>query len=81
MDCYWGGYLFPKIRIELDLTYGMFLYHWIILNIIIYFNIFEKMPIIVIGLLYLGVTLTLAYFSRKSVGYLINLLKRSEKKE
>ena len=76
-----GGYLLPKIRIELDLTYGMFLYHWIILNIIIYFNIFEKMPIIVIGLLYLGVTLTLAYFSRKSVGYLINLLKRSEKKE
>lgn len=38
------AYCLPKIRLKYDFSYGMFLYHWIILNIIVHFDLMNKMP-------------------------------------
>lgn len=38
------GYCLPKIRLKVDLSYGMFLYHWIILNVIVHFDLMNKLP-------------------------------------
>lgn len=38
------AYCLPKIRLKHDFSYGMFLYHWIILNIIVHFDLMNRMP-------------------------------------
>lgn len=38
------GYCLPKIRLKVDLSYGMFLYHWIVLNIIVHFDLMNRLP-------------------------------------
>lgn len=38
------GYCLPKIHMKPDFTYGMFLYHWIILNIITHFDLMNRLP-------------------------------------
>lgn len=38
-----GGYLLPKIRLKPDLSYGMFLYHWIVLNIMVHYDLINKL--------------------------------------
>lgn len=38
------GYCLPKIRLKPDLSYGMFLYHWIILNVIVHFDLMNRLP-------------------------------------
>ena len=37
------AYVLPKIRIKVDLTYGIFLYHWIVINVMYHFGIFMKL--------------------------------------
>ncbi len=39
-----GAYCLPKIRLKPDFSYGMFLYHWIILNIITLFDLMDRLP-------------------------------------
>ena len=36
------AYLLPPLRIKPDLCYGIFLYHWIILNIIVHFQLLSR---------------------------------------
>lgn len=38
-----GGFCLPPIVIKKDITYGLFLYHWIILNLLIHFQIMSKL--------------------------------------
>lgn len=38
------GYCLPSIRLKPDFSYGMFLYHWIVLNVITHFDIMNKLP-------------------------------------
>lgn len=38
------GYCLPKIRLKPDLSYGMFLYHWIVLNVIAHFDLMNSLP-------------------------------------
>lgn len=38
-----GGYFLPAVRLKVDLSYGMFLYHWIILNIIVWFDLMNRL--------------------------------------
>ena len=38
-----GGYCLPRIRLKPDLSYGMFLYHWIVLNIMVYYDLINKL--------------------------------------
>ena len=60
-----GGYFLPKIRIKCDLTYGMFLYHWIILNIIVHFDFMNRLPWYVNMLFFIAATLLVAWFSQR----------------
>lgn len=63
-----GAYKLPAIRFRCDITYGMFLYHWIVLNIIVYFKLMNYLPWIMPLLLYLGVTFLLAWLSWHFIG-------------
>ena len=60
-----AGYCLPKIRLKTDLTYGMFLYHWIILNIIVHYDLMNKLPWYAGMLLFLTGTVIAAAVSRK----------------
>ncbi|MDE7249960.1 MAG: hypothetical protein K2N82_08750, partial [Lachnospiraceae bacterium] len=57
------GYCLPKIRLKVDLSYSMFLYHWIVLNIIVHFNLMNKLPWYVAVLLFLVGTAVAAMIS------------------
>lgn len=58
-----SGYVLPAKRLSCDLSYGMFLYHWIILNIIVYFNLWNQIPWFICFLLFLATTLLLSWIS------------------
>lgn len=58
------AYLLPAIRIRIDLTYGMFLYHWIVLNVIVHFKLLSKWKWYVCLLFFVIVTLMLAWMSQ-----------------
>lgn len=72
-----GALSFPMKRIRVDLTYGMFLYHWIILNIIVHFDLFDHVNLPILIFCYVAVTLFLSYLSWKYVG---SLAKRATEK-
>lgn len=57
------GYCLPKIRLKVDLSYGMFLYHWIILNIIVHFDLMNKLPWYVVVLFFMAGTALAAMIS------------------
>lgn len=38
------GYCLPDIRLKPDFSYGMFLYHWIVLNVITHFDLMNVLP-------------------------------------
>lgn len=63
-----GGYSLPPIRISCDLTYEIFLYHWIVLNIIIHFDLINKLSWGVCLLAFIGTTFIFAWFSWRIVG-------------
>lgn len=55
-------------RLSCDLSYELFLYHWIVLNIMVYFNLMQKLPW-QIGLVFFVVLSTiLAWLSWRFVG-------------
>ena len=57
------GYCLPKIRLKVDLSYGMFLYHWIVLNVIVHFNLMNKLPWYAATLLFMVGTAAAAMIS------------------
>lgn len=63
-----GALSFPMKRIKVDLTYGMFLYHWIVLNIIVHFKLFGRIKLPVLIFCYVAVTLFFSYLSWRYVG-------------
>lgn len=63
-----GGYSLPAIRIPCDLTYEIFLYHWIVLNIIIHFDLINKLSWGVSLTILVIVTFILAGLSWRLVG-------------
>ena len=62
------AYLLPAFRINTDLSYSMFLYHWNILNLIVYFDLFQKLPWLLCLTLFIVSTLILAWCSTTFVG-------------
>lgn len=60
-----GGYFLPKIRLKADLSYGMFLYHWIILNIIVWFDLMNRLVWYQTLILFAAATLVAAEASRR----------------
>lgn len=72
-----GAYTLPVVRISHDITYGMFLYHWILLNVIIYFDGMNKLPWLLSVGIFLVSTLVLAWLSQRFVGNISrNLVKK-----
>lgn len=63
-----GGYSLPAMRIPCDLTYEIFLYHWIVLNIIIYFDLIIKLSWGVSLIILVVLTFALAWVSWRFVG-------------
>lgn len=53
------GYALPKKRL-FDITYEMFLTHWIILNLIIHFNMFETVGCLGSLVIFIGATILLS---------------------
>lgn len=57
------AYMLPTIRIKCDLSYGMFLYHWIVLNVMVHFNVFGYMPWPICVIIFVSVTILTAWLS------------------
>ncbi len=55
----------PEIRLKADLSYGMFLYHWIILNIIVWFDLMNGLVWYRTLILFFVATLIAAGTSRR----------------
>ena len=58
------GYAFPKIQIRHDITYGMFIYHMVVMNAMIQLN-FRSVPALI---LCFALTLLLAEISHRTLG-------------
>lgn len=73
------GYCLPKIRLKPDLSYGMFLYHWIILNIIVHFDLMNRLPWYAGLLMFIIGTMTAAVISW-ALNYYFNNIWRKRKR-
>lgn len=60
-----GGYSLPKVRVKPDLSYGMFLYHWIVLNSIVWFDLMNRLVWYQTLILFAAATLIAAEASRR----------------
>lgn len=58
-----GGYCLPKLRLHCDLSYGLFLYHWIVLNGIVHFDLMNRLPWFLGLLLFITLSFLLSWFS------------------
>lgn len=57
------AYRFKDLKVKTDITYQIYLYHWIIINIFIETNIFEKLNWVSCLLAYLIITCIVSYVS------------------
>lgn len=71
-----AAYALPKIRIKIDLTYGIFLYHWIVINVMMHFDIFMKLPWPVCFIIFVAITMLLAWASWYWVGRGIKVIAK-----
>ena len=69
------AYLLPAIRFKLDLSYGMFLYHWIVLNIIVHFELLSKWKWYICFVFFIVTTLMLAWSSQVVTRKVIVMIK------
>lgn len=72
-----GGYCLPKIRISCDLSYEIFLYHWIVLNVIVYFDLMNKWSWYISFSVFVMASVFLAWLSWRFVGKGRRKLKRN----
>ena len=56
------GYLF-KLRLKYDISYELFLYHWIVLNFIVFFDLYNKLSLGLCMALFFGASILLAIIS------------------
>lgn len=61
------AFLLPSIRLKRDLSYGIFLYHWIVLNFIVYFQLLSKWKWYLSFGFFILATLFLAWCSQLTV--------------
>ncbi|MBD5486365.1 MAG: acyltransferase [Lachnospiraceae bacterium] len=73
------GYCLPKICLKPDLSYGMFLYHWIILNIITYLDLMNRLPWYAGLLLFIIGTMIVAVISWVLNFYCDNIWKKRKR--
>ena len=63
-----AAYALGSLRIKCDLSYGIFLYHWIVLNVLVHFDLLNNLHWAAAILVYTAATLGLAYLSWRFVG-------------
>lgn len=69
------GYCLPKIRLRVDFSYGMFLYHWIILNIIVHYDLMNRWPWYMVLILFITGTIVAAVVSQKLTSTIVSVQK------
>ena len=62
------AYSLPPRRIKMDITYGLFLYHWIFINLIVHYKLFSSMSIFVVTALFTLLSVGAAWVSSIYVG-------------
>ena len=60
-----GGCCLPAIRLKTDLSYGMFLYHWLVLNVIVHYDLMNRLPWYAGLLIFLAGTMAAAALSQR----------------
>lgn len=60
-------YLLPTVRIERDISYGLFLGHWIVLNLLLHFQLMNRLTRAVTLFLFIGITLFLVLDLKDSI--------------
>lgn len=65
-----------NIRIKPDLSYGLFLYHWIVLNILVHYRCFETWNVAQSLLVFFGASIGFALFSYYFCNYMTGLWQR-----
>lgn len=73
-----AGYLLPHGRIRPDLTYEMFLYHWIVLNVIIHFDLMNRLHWLLCLLLYTAAVLAVSFAANRLTAYLYRTAGRKQ---
>ena len=68
-----AAYILPAKRIKCDLSYGIFLYHWIVINVMVHLDIFLLFPWYVCIAFYVTGTLVMAWMSWYFVGEKVKL--------
>ena len=69
------AYLLPAIRFKTDLSYGLFLYHWIVLNIIVHFELLKQWKWYLCFAFFIVMTIILAWGSRSVIGKIVTMVK------
>lgn len=69
-----AGYCLPKIRLKSDLSYGIFLYHWIILNIIVHYDLMNKLSWYIVLIIFITGTIIAAVISNKLNHYCVSAM-------
>lgn len=70
------AYSLPTKRISFDLTYQIFLYHWIVINLMVHFNVFGTVNWLIAACVFITGTFMLAY-SSKYIIYKLNALRKN----
>lgn len=63
-----GGYFLPKMRFSTDLSYEIFLYHWIVLNIMVHYDLINRWSWWVCLMIFILGTFALSWISWRYVG-------------
>ena len=59
-----AAYSLPAKRVKLDITYGLYLYHWLFLNLIIYYKLYNKYNLVTNVLIFVAGTIACAFVFR-----------------
>jgi peptidoglycan/LPS O-acetylase OafA/YrhL len=75
------AYRIPAKRIRTDLSYELFLYHWIVLNGIVYFDLMNRIPWGFGLLLFIAISAAAAWSSYRFVGRNTAVMRKKMEKE
>lgn len=74
------SYLLPAVRLKTDLTYGMFLYHWVVLNVIVHFQLLSRWKWYICLIFFILVTLFASWISQIFEKRVLRALKIYDKR-
>jgi peptidoglycan/LPS O-acetylase OafA/YrhL len=63
--CFGFAYAFPKLNIRIDISYGIYLYHMVVINVFVQLGLTDRFVYLVGAL---GIILVCAYLSTVTIG-------------